>query len=466
MLKLLITKELKQIILSNKFAYSFGICSLLVLLTFYVGARNYTVSRDQYNAAVQENIRGMDGITDWRMIDHRIFLPPQPLASLVAGVSNDIGRNIEMHGRGELKPEDSKYAEDPIYAAFRFLDLNFLFQVILSLFAILLVYNAVNGEKEMGTLRLAFSNSIPRDKFIIAKIAGSFIALCLPLLIPFLIGALLLPVLGVPVNSGQWLKLVFIIAAGFIYFGVFLSLSVFVSTITKSSSNSFLFLLVIWILAVIIIPRAAVLISGRAVDVPSIDDINSKKSAFAQQVGNETMNAMRDFKPDPDQDMMKQFNEFMEKINSEQEEKQQVFNEKLNEQRRNAQEVQENLATNISRVSPASCFTLAATNLAGTSLELVRNYRDQANAYQQKFADFQREKEGMTTGGSFMFIMRKVGDEEPEEIDPSELPEFVYQPPTLAETISLTLPDFGLLLLFNLIFFAASYVSFLKFDLR
>ena len=39
----------------------------------------------------------------------------------------------------------------------------------------------------------------------------------------------------------------------------------FVSSLTRRSSTSFLFLLVIWILAVLVIPRSAVLLAGRAV---------------------------------------------------------------------------------------------------------------------------------------------------------------------------------------------------------
>ena len=100
MYSILIKKELQQIISSNKFAISFIVSSILILMTFYIGARNYQVNKDQYEAAKRENIRGMDGVTDWRMINHKIFLPPQPLASLVNGISNDIGRNIAEKNTG------------------------------------------------------------------------------------------------------------------------------------------------------------------------------------------------------------------------------------------------------------------------------------------------------------------------------------------------------------------------------
>jgi len=258
MFKLLLEKELKEIVGTTKFAVTFGVCAVLILLAFYVGARNYEVSRQEYEGSVVENTRQMEGLTEWTGIEHRIFLPPQPLAALVSGVSNDIGRTVNMEIRGELRSEDSRFNEDPIYAVFRFLDLEFIFSIVLSLFAILFGYDSINGEKERGTLALSFANSIPRDQYVLGKLVGSFLALVVPLMIPILIGCLMLPMLGVPMDGDSWLRLAMVIVAGILYFGVFLTLSVFISTLTQRSSSSFLLLLVVWIFAVLIIPIEAV----------------------------------------------------------------------------------------------------------------------------------------------------------------------------------------------------------------
>ena len=467
MLKLIIKKELNEILRSPKFIYSFAVCSLLIFIMFYVGAKNYQINKAQYDAAVAENIRSMAGITDWRMINHKIFLPPQPLASLISGISNDIGRNIEVKGRGELVPTDSKYNEDPIYAVFRFLDLNFMFQIILSLFAILFCYNAINGEKEKGTLRLMFSNSLPRDKFILGKTIGSSMSLIIPLLIPILLGCLLLTLMGIPMSEQDWFKLALILSTGLLLFGVFINLSVFLSSITQNSSHSFLLLLVIWIMSVLVIPKASVMIAGRAVNLPSIDEVNSKKSRYAQQLNKENFKKLSGFKTDKKgPDIFKEFQNFMEKNNDERDEKMKSFTEKLNVERRNRQEVQENLAFSIARISPSASFELASGNLAGTSLDLVREYRDQAANYQNVFAKFQKDKTGSTTGTGMTFVIRTEDNNKPPEINPAELPKFVFQPRGLSKSFAAALPDIGLLLLFNIFFFAGSYLRFLKYDLR
>jgi ABC-2 type transport system permease protein len=471
MFKLILDKELREIIGTTKFAVTFGVCAILILLAFYVGARNYQVSRSEFEAAQVANLKQMEGLTDWRQIEHRIFLPPQPLASLVSGVSNDIGRTVSVQSRGELKSSGSRFNEDPIYAVFRFLDLEFIFTIVLSLFAILFGFDAVNGEKQRGTLRLSFANAIPRDQYILGKVVGSFIALVVPLLIPILLGCLLLPVLGIPMDSNSWIRLTMIILAGILYFGVFLTLSVFVSSLTQKSSSSFLVLLVVWIVMVLIIPRTSVLISGRAVDVPSIDQVDYAKGKFSRQIFAEQMKEMNEFIQDnPMTDdhlaFMTKMNDFSKEQGTIREQKMNIFTQQLNEDRRNKSETRQRLALSLARISPTASFSLAAADLASTSLDLRTSYLESANEYRAQYAEFMVEQGVDDSGFRISFGHRNDEEEPPPPIETRELPVFEYSPPSAGEAISESLPDLGLLMLFNIVFFAGSFVAFLRYDVR
>jgi len=471
MFKLILDKELREIIGTTKFAVTFGVCAILILLAFYVGARNYQVSLSEFEAAQSENLLQMEGLTKWEQVDHRIFLPPQPLAALVGGISNDIGRTISVQSRGELKAGGSRFNEDPIYAVFRFLDLEFIFTIVLSLFAILFGFDAINGEKQRGTLRLSFANAIPRDQYILGKVIGSFLALVVPLLIPILIGALLLPAMGVPMNSDSWLRLAMIVVAGILYFGVFLTLSVFVSSLTQKSSSSFLVLLVAWIVIVLIIPRASVLIAGRAVEVPSVDQIDYEKGKYTRQLFTDQMEKMNTFLSenalgDDHQAFTTKMQEFSKKQGDERQEKMDIFAEQVNERRRNKSEARERLALSLSRISPTASFSLAAADLASTSLELRSSFMEAANAYRAQYAEFMVSK-GVDQSG-FQITFRHGNDdaEPPPPIDPRELPAFRYEPASIQASLGESLPDLGLLALFNLVFFVGSFIAFLRYDVR
>ncbi|MEM6648500.1 MAG: ABC transporter permease [Bacteroidota bacterium] len=472
MLKLLIAKELREIIGTTKFAVTFAVCAVLLLLAFYVGARNYQVAQAEYDAAVTENLNQMAGLTEWGEVDHRVFLPPQPLAVLVNGIANDIGRTVEMRRRGELRAENSRFNEDTIYAVFRFLDLDFIFTIVLSLFAILFAYDSINGEKERGTLRLSFANAVPRDQYLIGKIIGAFLALVIPLLIPILIGCLLLIAMGIPVDGGEWGRLALILGAGLLYFTVFLTLSVFISALTQNSASSFLMLLVVWIFAVLIIPRAAVLISGRAIDVPSIDRINFEKSNFQRQQFSDYRQKTQAYfaqnRPEGGmgQEFFAQFQEESRKWQEENEAAAEVFNGKLNEDRQNREQVQQRVALNISRLSPASAFSLAASELAGTSLALRSAFLESVNEYKTTYSTFIEEK----TGDSNAFVRfgqsNDEEEEEPDPIDPQELPQYQFSVPDTGTLLSRAAIDFGVLAIFNVLFFAGAFVAFLKYDVR
>jgi ABC-type transport system involved in multi-copper enzyme maturation permease subunit len=465
MFRLVVAKELREIIASTKFAATFLVCSLLILLTFYVGARNYQVSRTQYEMAQSENLSQMEGLTNFSEIQQHIILPPHPLNTLVSGIANDIGRNIRVREQGELVAEDSRFNDDPIYAVFRFLDLDFVFRIILSLFAILFVYNSISGEKEQGTLRLTFTNNIPRDTYILGKVTGSFLALGIPLLIPILIGCLLLPLMGIPMGNEDWIRLGLVITAGFLFLGAFAVLSLFVSTVTHRSSSSFLILLVAWIFAILIIPRTSVILAGNTVKVLSIDEMDHQKSRHQAQVFEEFKEEMRNFKPSANtaEELSKEINQFMQESSEERERKRSEFADRLTEQRRNQEARQQRLAFGLARISPAASFSLAATNLAGSSLNLKGHYQEEARRYQEIYARFMREKTG---GGVFSF--RRLGDEEepPKPIDPREVPEFLYQQPPLGEVVQASILDFGILIFFNLLFFAGAFVAFLRYDVR
>jgi ABC-type transport system involved in multi-copper enzyme maturation permease subunit len=471
MLRILVKKEVREILGSMKFVITFSACAVLILLSFYMGAENYSLSRAQYEAARAQNLEQLEGLTDWFSVrSQRVFLPPQPLATLVNGVSNDIGRTIEVEGRGELTADDSRYNDDPIFAIFRFLDLDFIFGTILSLFAILLGYNAISGEKEQGTLRLALANPIPRNRYILGKLLGSAAALVIPLIVAMLIGCLMLVILRHPMSGEDWLRLTIVIITGLLYAGVFLTLSLFISAATYKSSNSFLLLLSIWIFGALIIPRASVLLAGRAVDVPSIDETISQKAKFGSQLFKEERVKMTQFQPtasgDPEK-MVNEFNRFMEDIADEREKKQNEFNARLNEDRDNKLRRQEKLSFNFARISPSTSMTLAATAMAGTSLDLKDHFADEASKYQKAFGDFMVEKTGSNPGGRMMMMKIKMGEEEePEQIDPDELPGFRYQSVSLAQSAKSALPDLGLLAIYNLIFIAGSFRAFGRYDLR
>lgn len=471
MLKLILYKELREITGSLKFTATFAICSLLIILSFFIGIKNYQSGVDEYNASKAAELSKFATVKDWNSLPrHSVYLPQEPLASLVMGISNDIGKTAVLFDTSYQAFRDSTYSEQTVFAVFRFLDLEFVFMIVLSLFAILFTFDAVNGEKERGTLRLSFANPVPRATYILGKIIGSFIALGLPLLVPLLIGMLLLPIMGVELSTEEWMRLGLFILCGLFYLGVFLTLSLFISSITKHSSSSFLFLLTIWVCFVLIIPRASVLLAGNMVEVPSTSKIYYQRLQLQQQNTRDYLKNISkvftkaykevgqsgDTSPEAMKNAQKKASDALDKIRNEQSEKVDEYVYRLYEERYNKQAQQEKLALGISRVSPTAVFTLAATELCGTSLELRNNFREKAAEYTASYSRFLDEKQNQN--------QTKTKNSKP--IDHGEIPDFIYHSNELSAIIQNALPDMGILLFFNLIFFCGAFIAFLRYDLR
>lgn len=484
MFKLILYKELREIIGTAKFAVTFGICSILIILAFFTGIKNYQSGMQEYKASQAAELRKHEKRTSWDEVNNiQIFLTPDPLASLVMGVSNDTGRAANIDGRLKPSTHDSTYSQQPVFAVFRYLDLEFVFQIILSLFAILFAFDAVNGEKERGTLRLSFANSVPRASYILGKLVGSFLALALPLLVPVLMGVLLLPLMGLTLSGEEWLKLALFIICGMLYLGVFLTLSIFISCLTKRSSSSFLFLLVIWVCSVLIIPKASVLIAGNTVKVPSTAEIYAKVAQLTRQNSRDMEGKLGDYlknlrqeqtenkdnSPEFMERKQKELDEFLQNTLDENNESVENLRGRLYEDRRNKQIKQERLAFGIARISPTAVFTLAATTICGTSLDLRNYFQEKAAEYSQSFAEFIRSKTGKNIGGQRIMIRITPMEEEkkpPQPINLGEIPEFTYKSPELSVVLQDAVPDLAILMLFNLIFFCGAFVAFLRYDLR
>ena len=61
--------------------------------------------------------------------------------------------------------------------------------MVISLIALLFASDVISGEKESGTLRAMLANRLPRDSILMGKIGGGFLALWMPFLLAFLLGA-------------------------------------------------------------------------------------------------------------------------------------------------------------------------------------------------------------------------------------------------------------------------------------
>lgn len=480
----LVKKELQSIILSPKFPVTFAICSILLLLSVYIGANEYRQMNDQHQTALQLAEERMQQQTSWAALRDRTYRSTDPMHIFVSGLNYDIGRWSAIDPEQGVQLRNSAYSDDPVFAVFRFIDFVFVVQVIFSLFAILFTYDAVNGERESGTLRLVFANSVSRVHYVLAKVAGMWLGLIVPLLVPILLSVLLVLFFGVQLTGGDWTRLLSLMGLSSIYVTFFVVLGVFLSSVTRRSSSSFLLSLVVWIAFVLIIPRAGVMAAGQVVDVPGLAEIESQRDAFAKDKWAAFMKDMETFyaasrtaedeptEPRTDEemwaDMMRQ-DSLRRNIQIEIDR----FEEQLKEDWHNRKLVQQRLGFSLSRFSPASALQLAAMTLAGSDIDLKARNEEAMRAYRRQFLDFieKRQAESGDVGGVMIEMSSETGlkittSRNNSGLDLAGKPTFSAPAVGSGDVISTTIVDFGILMFGTLLALAAAFVAVLRYDVR
>lgn len=483
----LVVKELKAIFFSPKFSWMVAICSFLMLLSVFVGIQDYRSALDRYAAANDLVRQEMREARDWASLPNRVYRQPDPLQIFAAGIDNDIGRYTSISAWEPIKLVHSAYNDDPIFAVFRYVDFAFIVEVVLTLLAILFTYDAINGERERGTLQLALSNAVPRARYIAAKFVGSWLGLTIPVTLAVILGLLLLFVYNIPMNAGHWARLGVLLGISYLLLTFFLAFGVFVSSWTRRSSDSFLICLVSWVAFVLIIPRAGVMLAGQVVHVPGAAEIQSRYDMYSKDRWKQEMKRMTDTWRERMKAMQGMTDEQQQaKIKQLQPQWQDENNayriavlkdidangRKLNEEVRNMQLAQERVAFSLSRISPVSAYQLAVMNLAGTDIDLKNRYEDQLNTYRTTFNEFRdrKQKESGSVGGLRISVDSKTGikvDVGREiALDLSTVPQFVAAVVPFVDVLSQAAVDYGLLLVYSLLAMAGAFVAFQRYDVR
>lgn len=484
MIRILIEKELKAILLSPKFAAVFAVCSILIVMSIYLGIEEYKTSMAHYETVSAQAEQQVREETEWIGLMQNVTRYPDPMQIFVTGINNDIGRQARISSQGRIKLQNSNYSENIIFAVFRSMDLMFIVQIVLSLFAILFTYDAINGERETGTLKLSFANPVPRTTYIIAKITGSWLGLVIPLLIPMLLGVALLLVYRIPMTPSHWQQLGLFTGISVLYFSFFICLGVLFSSIAGKSSGSFLYLLVIWVSLVLIIPRVGVMLAGQLIPVPTSAEITSKMVhkyrelsdkyiARLDELSNEQtsgMDSMYSDKTLTNEERQKRYDQIRDEYTRKSNEARNTLSREvarhdasINEDWRNRKGVRRKLGFSISRLSPASAYQLAAMDLAGTGLSLKTDYEDQLRVYSDALNKF-REKKITESGGSG--YSNPFEDKKPEPLDLSGMPQFKFINADLNKILQFTVIDIAIISFYILVIIAGTFVAFLRYDVR
>jgi len=266
--------------------------------------------------------------------------------------------------------------------------------------------------------------------------------------------------------SGQdWIRLLLMFLMFFLYLSVFFTLGLLVSARTNKSSTSFLVLLFIWVIFVTIIPKVSVLTAAQLNPIPSVHEITAKKDAFLQQVQGGAQKKVLDWMKENAANASKDAKKYQEDFRKFLEDFQQDLTSKIDENNAALERdyqarktSQERLAINISRISPASALMFSTMSLARTGLDEHEQFLASIRSYKPIFTKWVNSR-----------LMKNINfttGETTGKVELADMPQHKFEPEALSKSFARTIPDFGLMIVLIIVFFAGAYISFLKYDVR
>jgi ABC-type transport system involved in multi-copper enzyme maturation permease subunit len=470
MFRALFGKELLEALASRRFWVILALSLVLVPLGVEVSLKDYRTRLQNYREAVRIYREETKLVQDVLYKEGaKAFAPPAPLAFLSLGLELVLP-NVAETPAGRIDPPvvmrlGNNDSRDNLYEFFTGpLDLVFVVAVVMSLLAIILTYGAVSGEKEQGTLGQILSNSVPRAKIILAKAAANSLVLILPFLLSVALALTILSLQGgFPAGPGAWASVGLALVVSILLIGVFLNLGLFMSALTRQAVPALVALLLVWTFFFGVYPRLSAAAAQVLYPVKSDAQVALEKSQIKRDIDKacdaEIVAAAQtmpeDFKSEAFKAGQKRQEEIRDRYRAKLEADWDAIDRDL-EARRDARNA---LTANIARVSPVSAFVRPMAELARTGWIESWQFRRLVGQYEQVLDREIYNKLHIIRMPHAVTISNSADPNAPA-------PVFAYVPAPEDRIVRDILPDLALLLLFNLVLFAAAFVVFLRYDPR
>ena len=494
MLRTLIRQELLSHLMSARFFAAVIITLLLVVANAVVLLEDYERRLAKYNQQENAHREKAQEAKTYSMLKLSVERPPNPLSLFSAGLDKRLGTTFEIYyGSVPMISDASARSLDNAFLnLFSKIDLVLIFQVVLSLMALLFAYDAIAGDWENGTLRLVISHPVRRGSILFAKYIGAMVCLLIPVLMSLLMVLILLSsTSSIQLDGEDFLRIGGIVLTTSIYLSVFYLMGLLISATTRRTATSLMLCMFLWVALVLVYPnwsRFTITPVGdtRAIhssadqqveqiweevdreervflanspleggpqkfnlDVPSSNSFSSSRH-FSRRYGVDMKLGNRS---EPLVPHVQQYHAAMGALYLRSAEqiglirKQTLDSTSLRESIRHER---------LMKLSPASLYTFTTSAWVGTDLEGMFDFVQAVQGYRRTVIDYFHDKDAF---GSRQWFASDRGT-----VDWWDLPQFRFTPADAWENATRALPGLLLLLLINLVLFTVTFLFFIKIE--
>ncbi len=275
---LIARREIRDHLQSQRFYICTAALAILVGFSLFVMYRDYVLRMENY-AVLQDRARPRPGEAGLMAV-----VRPRVLSVFAKGLEETLDRGYTVTNFLGIEAHERQMSVRSLFSLFPTPDLLHVIKVFLSLLAVVFSYNAINGDRENGTLKLLLTSSVSRAQILAGKIVGVLAVVLVPFFAFFLVGLTALYVTGgLALEGDDFGKIGLMLLATGLYAFICACLGMLLSSLYRSSITSLVTLLFLWGGVVLVYPNLGNLLAEQLVDVPSASTQEAARlSAFAQ----------------------------------------------------------------------------------------------------------------------------------------------------------------------------------------
>ena len=258
MVKTLIRRELLDNLMTFRFAAAVFIMLLLVVANTAVLIKDYDRRLEGYNTSLKTEHQKLRERKTYSGGALEVARPPNPLSIFNVGLDKRMGNELWIHHGFIPSLWDARMhgSTNPLLNLFSSIDIIFIFEVVLSLMALIFAYDALAGERERGTLRLVLTHPVSRGQILIAKYTSAMICLLVPMLMSLLLAVILLTTTtAISLSTDDFLRIGGIVLSSVAYLSVFYLIGMLISALTHRTGTALMLAMFVWGFCVLVYPN-------------------------------------------------------------------------------------------------------------------------------------------------------------------------------------------------------------------
>ena len=495
MLRTLIRQELLSHLMSARFFAAVVITLLLIVANAVVLLEDYERRLMKYSQQENAHREKAQEAKTYSMLKLFVERPPNPLSLFSAGLDKRLGTTFEIYyGSVPMISDASARSLDNAFLnLFSKIDLVLIFQVVLSLIALLFAYDAIAGDWESGTLRMVISHPVRRGSILFAKYIAAMVCLLIPVLMSLLMVLILLSATSsIQLHGEDFVRIGGIVLTTSIYLSVFYLIGLLISATTRRTATSLMLCMFLWVVLVLVYPNWS---RFTLTPIGNTRAVSASAYQQAEQIWKEVDREERVFLANsPLEGEPPKFNLDVSSSNSFSSGRHFIKRYGINMKLlgKNSEplvpHVQKYHATmgalyiraaeqsalvrkqtldstslreairheRLMKLSPASLYTFATAAWAGTDLEGMFDFVQAVQSYRRTVIDYFHDKDAF---GSRQWFASDKG-----AVDWWDLPQFRFKQTDVWENVTRALPGLLLLLLINLALFTVTFLFFIKIE--